>query len=145
MSWTRPHLTRCSGLHRVCGSCMERCTSPDISDGSPGAKSKFARKRSITRSDRREVVSNATVAIISSNRIDFDSNEINPRCHWSFHSPTLRLPCGGLLQQSVAPIQVVCTFTHSGELITALLPLCLALRSPVRVSLYPLTMGLLRN
>jgi len=77
-SWTRLHLTRvrrCSGLHCVCGSCMERSISTGYEPwktpgqqlcrrGPPGANLKFARKRSLTRSDRREVVSHATGACI---------------------------------------------------------------------------------
>jgi len=75
-------------------------------------------------------------AYVSSNRIDFEHGEANMQCRWPFHSPTLRLPCGDLLQQSVTPVQVVCMSTHSGELMTTLLPFCLALLSPVQVSLY---------
>jgi len=144
MSWTQPHLTRvwqCPGLDCTCGSCMGRftltsCQSQASSHTTDGPRSKI-KMRSKARSDFREAVSHATEACISSNRIDFDDGEANVQCRWPFHSPTLRLPCEDLLEQSVTPVQVVCMFIHSGEIMTTLLPLCLALPNPVQVSLYP--------
>ena len=100
------------------------------------SKIKFARKCSLVRSDRREVVSHATGACVSLTRIDFDNGEANTQCRWPFHSPALRLPCGDLPQQSVTPVQVVCMFVRSRELMTTLLPSSLALLSLVWVSPY---------
>jgi len=48
--------------------------------------SKFVPKRSLTRSDRREVVNHAAGVCIPSNRIDFHEDEANPRCS-PFYSP----------------------------------------------------------
>ena len=59
-------------------------TSPRTSESEQ--ISKFTRKRSLARSDRREVVSHATRACIPSNRIKIDEDEANPRCR-PFHSP----------------------------------------------------------
>jgi len=58
--------------------------------------------------------------------MDNDDVEVNTQCRWPFHSLTLHLPCGDLLQQSVTPVQVVCMLIHNGEIMTTLLPLCLA-------------------